>query len=421
MASTSPFSPGKPTQALSESLPPLIFGGTTFNTLYNKSIDDIDPTGLVQHALELGIRAFDTSPYYGPSESLLGTALDTEWVRSNVPRRELHIITKAGRVAANEFDYSPAGIHASVRRSLERLRTPYLDLVYCHDVEFVSDDETMAALRELRRIRDQEGTIRYVGISGYPLDVLSRISQRVLDETGEPLDAVLSYCNFTLQNTLLATQGMQALKAAGVDVVPNGSMLGMGMLRRVGVPVGAQGDWHPAPPQLRAAIRRASEFCDRHGERLEVIALRYALESWLTLGESVGSTGDPASGIPWTHEANASVGGKKLGVSIMGVSSKAELDKTLQVWRSILDGLEDGQETALKAGRWPRDHEWSLVRKRAVQIMADGIQEHLAEYLDYAWESPSAAYLALAGKAKQDVLTPAQSPKMVGKINNSTS
>ncbi|KAI3529065.1 L-galactose dehydrogenase, partial [Colletotrichum filicis] len=42
-------------------------------------------------------------------------------------------VTKAGRIAPTEFDYSPAWIRASVLRSLERLNTTYLDLVYTHD------------------------------------------------------------------------------------------------------------------------------------------------------------------------------------------------------------------------------------------------------------------------------------------------
>lgn len=413
---------GKPAHQLSSILPPLVFGTATFNTQYNH-LDKLDTVGLVQKALEFGIRAFDTSPYYGPSEELLGAALDTPFVHENVPREHLFYITKCGRIAGDEFDYSPPWIRQSIRRSLERLRTTYLDIVYCHDVEFVDEDEVVEAVKELRRIRDEDGTVKYVGISGYPLPVLCSLAARVLVETGEPLDAVMSYANFTLQNTTLATYGMQQLKAAGVDVVPNASPLGMGLLRRAGPPVAGQGDWHPAGPGVRAAVRRASEFCDRHGERIEVIAIRYAFESWIRLGEEVGSKGDPASGVAWSYETNEQVGGRKLGISVMGVSNHSELEKTMQVWRSILDGLENGEETARKAGRWTRDHEWSLNRQRAVQIMADGIQEHLAEFLDFAWDSPDKEYVkkraAAKGKtlkverAQEPWLTPAQSPREV--------
>ena len=150
-----------------------------------------------------------------------------------------------------------------------------------------------------------------------------------------------------------------------------------------------------------------------------MIAIRYALESWIKAGASVGSRGDPASGVPWKRESNEQVGGNRLGVSVMGVSKEKELEKTMKVWRSILDGLEGGAETAIKAGRWSRDHEWSLNRQRAVQIMADGITEHLDEYVDYTWESPPEGFVNKRGKAKgeerahaEDALwTPAASPQ----------
>ncbi|KAM3421025.1 hypothetical protein BST61_g1448 [Cercospora zeina] len=395
-------------QRLSDVLPPLIFGTATFNYQYNPDPYELDTTGLVHKALEYGIRAFDTSPYYGPSEEILGSALDSDFVRANFPRQDFVLITKVGRIAGDEFDYSKEWVCHSVQRSLERLKSGYLDLVYCHDVEFVSEDEAMEAIRELRRIRDEEGTIKYVGISGYPLPVLCAIAKRVLRETGEPLDAVMSYANFTLQNQLLATRGMKELREAGVDVVPNGSPLGMGLLRREGVPLGSMGDWHPASDGMRAAVRRASDFCDRHDEKLEVIAIRYALESWLKIGAEVGSRGDPASGVPWQRESNEQVGGNRLGVSVMGVSKASELDKTMRVWRSILDGLENGAETARLAGRWSRDHEWSINRRRAVQILADGIQEHLDEYLDFCWESPGAGFVNKRAKQQDGRLVQAE-------------
>jgi aryl-alcohol dehydrogenase-like predicted oxidoreductase len=383
---------------LSNVLPPLIFGTAAFNYQFNSNPYDLDTEGLVRKALEFGIRAFDTSPYYGPSEEILGAALDTPFVHANFPRSDIFLLTKCGRISSDRFDYSKEWIYQSVQASLRRLKTTYLDVVYCHDVEFVTEAEAVQAVRELRRIRDVEGTIKYVGISGYPLPVLCAIARKVQRETGEPLDAVMSYANFTLQNQLLARTGVAALRAAGVDVVPNASPLGMGLLRRDGVPVGAIGDWHPAGDGLRAAVQRASDFCDRYDEKLEVVAIRYALESWLTVGAAVGSRGHPASGVPWRCESNEKVGGRRLGVSVMGVSRESELDKTMRVWRSILDGLEDGAETARRAGRWGRDHEWSLNRQRAVQILADGIREQLGEFVDFTWDSPPKNFMVEGGE-----------------------
>jgi len=331
------------------------------------------------------------------------------------------ILTKVGRIASEEFDYSKEWVQYSVRRSLERLHTDYLDLVYCHDVEFVSAAEVLEAVTELRRIRDQEGLIRYVGIAGYPIDVLGDMAEMILRETGEPLDAVQSYGHFSLQNQSLAgPRGLQRLHNAGVDVVPNASILGMGLLRRAGVPIGGLGDWHPAPSDVRAAIRRASNFCDDYGERLEVIAIRFALETWISAGAICGSKGDPASGVPWKHESIDDVGGSKLGVSVIGVSHASELEKTMLVWRSILDGLENGKETAVQAGRWYRAWEWSRNRRKAVQILADGVREELGVWADFAWASPGEGFVnkrqnnkSVIEKSDAPWLTPAGSPEAV--------
>ncbi|KAF2133114.1 L-galactose dehydrogenase (L-GalDH) [Dothidotthia symphoricarpi CBS 119687] len=379
---------------LSSILPPLVFGTATFNHQYNNDPFALDTVGLVNSALTHGIRAFDTSPYYGPSEQLLGDALATPSVKEAFPRNSYMILTKVGRVGGAEFDYSKEWVRQSIKRSLERLHTDYLDLVYCHDVEFVSPAEVLEAVRELRRIRDEEGTIRYVGISGFPIDVLGDMAEMILRETGEPLNAVQSYANFTLQNqTLAGPRGVQRLRNAGVDVVPNASILGMGLLRRQGVPVGALGDFHPAPSDLRAAVRKASDLCDAHGERIEVIAIRFALEAWIKAGALCGSKGDPASGVTWKHESIDEVGGTKIGVSVIGVSRALELEKTMLVWRSIVDGLEGGEDTAVQAGRWHRAWEWSRNRRLAVQILAEGVQDILGEWFDFAWPSPDPGFV----------------------------
>lgn len=91
-----------------------------------------------------GIRAFDTSPYYDNSEIVLGTALKA--LENEFPRDTYRLLTKVGRYgpspgtdpSATDFDYSPSTIRRSVHRSLQRLHTHYLDVVYLHDIEFVA-------------------------------------------------------------------------------------------------------------------------------------------------------------------------------------------------------------------------------------------------------------------------------------------
>ncbi|KAI1985696.1 hypothetical protein LOZ51_006315 [Ophidiomyces ophidiicola] len=393
-------SPGKPAAPLSASLPALIMGSATFNSQYNPDPYALPTASLVHKALAAGVRAFDTSPYYGPAEELLGQALDMPFVRDNYPRSSYHLLTKVGRIAAASFDYSPAWIRRSLARSLVRLKTPYLDVVYCHDVEFVSADEVLVAVRELRRIRDTEGTVRYVGISGYPVDVLCDLAEMILRETGEPLDAVMSFANFTVQNTRLVSEGVPRLLAAGVDVVPNASPLGMGLLRRSGVPIGSMGDFHPAPVELRQAVSKASDWTEAQGHKIESIAIQFALVAWLTDGSPVGSYGEllapQVAARPPSTQADHTAG-LIHGVSVMGVSTVEELEETLSVWRRIIDGLDTG------AGKENPEGEHSSVKSQAeilknnrqrILPLVEGIQKILGpQWVNYAWPSPDTGFV----------------------------
>ncbi|MCJ1392183.1 hypothetical protein MMC18_005050 [Xylographa bjoerkii] len=407
---------------LSSLLPPLICGTATFNSQYNPDPYALPTTGIVHRALSTGVRAFDTSPYYGPAEELLGQALDTSFVQDNFPRQKYYILTKVGRVGGSEFDYSASWVRTSIQCSLERLKTEYLDVVYCHDVEFVTPEDVLTAVTELRRIRDENGTVKYVGISGYPVVVLCELAEMILEKTGEPLDVVMSYANYTLQNTRLNHVALPRLKAAGVDVVPNASVLGMGLLRRGGIPVGSLGDWHPSPNELRSAVESASRYCDDLGDRIEKVAIRWALESWLQEGATVGSSGNPASSIPGKSMTIEDAGESKLGVSVIGVSNLEELDETMQVWRSILDGLEDREQTTVENGGKASERAWSLNRQKEVRERAAGIKERIGSWLDYAWPSPGPDFVNrrtqhLAFPAP--LPTPAVSPKQIATTGSS--
>lgn len=249
------------------------------------------------------------------------------------------------------------------------MHTKYLDVVYCHDVEFVTPAEVLEAIKELRSIRDSKKTVRYIGISGYPVPVLCDLAELVLKETGEPLDCVMSYANFTLQNTTLQSLGLERLKKAGVSCVPNASILGMGLMRSQGVPIGGKGDFHPAPNELRRRALAAAKLVEDQGERLEVVSIRWGLDTWSREGACVGGVGG-------------------IGVSVMGVSNLDELEQTVRVWESVLDGLDiPGRSVAEDRKKW--SHE----RKLMVQEKVKGVWALLGEWKDYTWSSPDDGYV----------------------------
>lgn len=421
-------------------LPPLILGTATFNTQYVADPHSMPYRDIVARAIAHGITAFDTSPYYGPSEELLGTALDElttsqQQQPTALSRSDLTIITKAGRIASSEFDYSPAWIRYSVLRSLRRLRTPYLDLVYAHDVEWVSPPEVLAAVRELRRLRDEDGIIRYVGISGFPVDVLCDLAEMVRRETGEPLDAVMSFGNFTVQNRRLGAawlgddcnnnnredrpDPLTRLKQAGVDVVLNASMLGMGLLTSRGIPPDPNNNennnnnsdnssplakWHPSPPGLRQACKQLAAIAARAGERLESVALRWSLAEWARVGSAAGVGVDYAPNVPGISgsSASGSSGDRRvirIGPSVCGVSSVAELDETVAEWRGAVQSLllSGEGEADKKDARARQDKVASLVRTELWPALGPS-------WLDYAWESPGPGYVNSRREADRGVV-----------------
>jgi hypothetical protein len=155
------------------------------------------------------------------------------------------------------------------------------------------------------------------------------------------------------------------------------------------------GNWHPAPDGLRNAIKVASDWTDKQGERLEVVAMRFALENWLHEGANVGARGDPLA-FPADIYRSGIDARERMGVSVMGVSKIAELDETLRVWRSVLDGMRDYVDlgpAAMTPSDAVGDHEWSLQRRQRIRVLAKGIRKIIGEWADFAWASPDAGFV----------------------------
>ena len=144
-------------------LPILSFGASSLGAEF-RSVKLDEAMESVRVALDCGLNFIDTSPFYGRgmSEVLLGIAL------KGVPRESYTLCTKLGRYDLTHFDFSAKRVAESVDVSLHRLGTDHLDIVLCHDIEFVPMqqivDETIPALKKIR----QAGKVRYIGVSGYP-------------------------------------------------------------------------------------------------------------------------------------------------------------------------------------------------------------------------------------------------------------
>jgi L-galactose dehydrogenase len=235
------------------------YGAAPLGGVYGK-LDEKKGIRSVHTAVDLGINFIDTAPYYGAtaSETVLGKAL------KGIPRERYYLSTKIGRYGLAEFDFSAQRVVRSVDESLARLKLAHIDLVICHDIEFVSIDqvvnETIPALQKLKR----QGKVRKIAVSGLPL----RIYPKVLDQT--PLDAILSYCHYCL-NDITLVRLFPYFQAKGVGVI-NAAPMAMGLLTERGPQ-----KWHPASNQVKEACARAVAHCKKKKASISKLALQFAI------------------------------------------------------------------------------------------------------------------------------------------------
>ncbi|MFV0253311.1 MAG: aldo/keto reductase [Beutenbergiaceae bacterium] len=219
-----------------------------------------DAIALVHACLDRGINFIDTSPYYGSAEERLGKALRGR-------RNQVYLCTKAGRYGDDDFDYSDAGLRASVERSLQLLGTDYLDMLLLHDIEFVDlgsiIDTSIPTLQALRA----EGKVRAIGVSGYPLATM----RRILSEA--EIDVMLSYAHGTLLDDSIRELQPQAADS-GVGLI-NAASIMMGLLTTGGARADSD---HRAGAAVKAAAARMNALCRDAGVDLAFIANQYAIQ-----------------------------------------------------------------------------------------------------------------------------------------------
>ncbi|MBL8214244.1 MAG: aldo/keto reductase [Bryobacterales bacterium] len=211
-------------------------------------------------ALDEGINYLDTAPLYGEtrSETMVGKAL------RGVNRERYTISSKVGRYSTTDSDFSYQRVKDGLDQSLDRLGCGYLDVAILHDIEFAPLRDVLdGGLRALKDARE-EGKIRHIGASGLPL----KIFPAILAEAD--LDVIITYAHYTLQNT--AAEGLLPLFEEHNLGVINASPLALGLL----TPQGPQ-PWHLGGAELKAACRRAVDFCNEQGVDIAQLGMQFAM------------------------------------------------------------------------------------------------------------------------------------------------
>src|SRR5437588_456779 len=130
---------------------------------------------VVERALELGVRLFDTAPLYGSglAERRFGRVL------AGRPRESLVLATKVGRLIRGGepvFDFSYEGVQRSLAESLERLRLDRVEILHIHDPDDQFDEALSGAYRALAELRE-EGVIAAVGAGMNQAPMLARFAR----------------------------------------------------------------------------------------------------------------------------------------------------------------------------------------------------------------------------------------------------
>lgn len=268
------------------SLPALAFGASSLGQEFRSvSLDEVFES--IRVARELGLSLIDTSPFYGRgmSEVLLGIAL------RDVPRSDYLMCSKLGRFDINHFDFSAKRVAESIDVSIHRLGCEYLDIALCHDIEFVPlqqvIEETIPALRKIQ----QAGKVRYIGISGYPQKIFHTIA------AATEIDCVMSYNQYTLQNTSFADQTIPMLKEKGIGIM-NAGPFSARLLTNATLP-----PWFRDPMPVQLAAKEAAMLCQSRGSDIAKLALQFSLMNE-DISTTVAGSANPKNIRKWVEWAN---------------------------------------------------------------------------------------------------------------------
>lgn len=138
------------------------------------NLDEEVGKDLVRKAIENGMNFIDTAFSYGPARS---EELIAEVLKESGKRHDVIVATKIAQKFVDGkklIDNSPAFLRSEVEKSLKRLQTDYIDLLYIHyPDEATPKDEAIGALKQLK----DEGKIRAIGVSNFTPEQLKEANK----------------------------------------------------------------------------------------------------------------------------------------------------------------------------------------------------------------------------------------------------
>ena len=299
----------------------LVVGCVGLGTLtWGRDTSHEEARGQLEAFVEAGGNLIDTSPAFGrgASEATIGELLDV-----TVDREDVILCTRAGFTegpAGMRFGAGRGPILDSLRASLERMNTTYVDvLLVAAPDPLAPDEETASTLGWLV----DRGLVRYVGIQGYAAWRGAVLCER-LRAMGLPLLTVAE------QEYSLLHRGVEE------EIVPMADHLGLGIFASSPLGRGVlTGKYrHSIPPTSRAASEHLAAFVRPYLEE----GSRRVVEAVARAADGLGRT--PADvALSWTVDRagiSAAVVGARTPSQLQSVLSKVAPLPDL-----VVDALDD--------------------------------------------------------------------------------
>ncbi|MDE2451836.1 MAG: aldo/keto reductase [Gammaproteobacteria bacterium] len=271
-------------------VPTLGFGAAAIGNLYTAVADEVAEAA-VREAYQLGVRFFDTAPFYGYglSEQRLGHAL------GSLPADDVVISTKVGRLIVSGveggppddgfavsgrravFDYSRSGIMRSFESSLRRLRRGSVDILLLHDVgrethgerhgEMLQRalDEALPAMASLKAA----GACRAIGIGVNEQEACLEIMTRF------DIDCILLAGRYTLLEQAASAAVLAEAARRGVGILVGGPF-NSGLLAAPGAP-GTTYNYRPVDESTQQRARDIYAVCEAEDVDVGAAALQFPL------------------------------------------------------------------------------------------------------------------------------------------------
>ncbi|CAJ2514118.1 Uu.00g022370.m01.CDS01 [Anthostomella pinea] len=162
---------------------PICLGGMNFGNAWKEHMGTCDQNtvdGILDFFHDQGGNFIDTSNNYQNEESETWIG---EWMKKRSVRDQMVIATKfttnfraghTNEIMINNQGNGSKSLHVSVRASLQKLQTNYIDLLYVHWWDFsTSIPELMQSLNHLV----QTGKVLYLGVSDTPAWIVSKANE----------------------------------------------------------------------------------------------------------------------------------------------------------------------------------------------------------------------------------------------------